>query len=319
MIKTALLMMLQLGCCLALAPLVHMVLKKLKAFLQGRQGPPWLQGYYDLFKYFRKETVVSDQTSWLFLATPGIVFGCVCVAALLVPSFLSVTASQSLGDMIVLVYLLGLARFFTVSAAMEPGSGFCGMAGSREIMLASLIEPVLLLSLFVISLIAGSTNLFNIVGTLSQAQLACLSPAYLLAVIALFVACIAEMGRIPFDNPETHYELTMIHEGMLLEYSGKPLGLMFWAGWTKQLVVLSLVANLMFPWGIDAINGLPDIAQNLLAYFIKLLALCVIIALIETVVAKMRLFRVKDALGAAFVFGLLALILTAYTGGVLLP
>lgn len=306
---------LQLGVALLLAPLVNMTLKKFKAFLQGRQGPPWLQGYYDLLKYFRKETVVSKETSWLFLATPIVVFVSICTASLIVPTFLLDSPLQLLGGLILLIYLLALGRFFTASAAMEPGSGFCGMASSREMMLASLIEPVMLLALFVIAILAGSTNLFSMMQTLTSGASIWLSPAYLIALVALLTASVAEMGRVPFDNPETHYELTMIHEGMLLEYSGKPLGLMLWSAWVKQLLILSLCANLILPWGLYGWGSAEHIALGFFFYLMKLLLLCGVIALVETVIAKVRLFRVKDILGAAFVLGMIALILVAYPGG----
>lgn len=318
-LSTILLLVIQLGAILLLSPLVNTVMKKLKAFLQGRQGPPWLQGYYDLLKYFRKETVVSKETSWHFGATPIIVFTSVCVASLTVPTFTLDSPFKALGGIILLVYLLGFGRFFMASAAMEPGSGFCGMASSREMMLASLIEPVKFLALFVIAIIAGSTDLFGIIQKISSAGFAWLSPSYLIAVIALFTASIAEMGRVPFDNPETHYELTMIHEGMLLECSGKPLGMMFWTTWNKQLLVLSLVANLIFPWGLYGLNSPVHLILGFPIYLIKILVLCVMVALIETSIAKVRLFRVKDILGAAFVLGLIALILIPYTGGPVKP
>lgn len=305
----------QLTLLLGLSPLVNTLLKKWKARAQGRQGPPWLQGYYDLRKYFCKETVVSEQTSWLFLVTPWVVFASVCSAGLLIPTVIGKIALSTMGGLIVFIYLLGLGRFFIVSAAMEPGSGFCGMAGSREIMLSTLVEPVLLLSLFVVTLLTGTTDLFNAQGILSSLGIHLYTPAYTLALIALFIAALAEMGRVPFDNPETHYELTMIHEGMLLEYSGQSLGLMFWAGWSKQLIMLSLLANLLFPWGLA-----PDVSWHalpwaLIIYGLKLLAVCLIVVLVETTVAKMRLFRVKDVLGASFIVSIIALIFAAQQVG----
>lgn len=306
---------LQLGITVVLAPLINSVLKKSKALLQGRQGPPLFQAYYDLLKYFRKETLVSKSTSWLFLSTPVIVFASTCTASLLVPTFAVNSPLQHLGGIILLVYLLGLGRFFTASAAMEPGSGFCGMASSREMMLATLTEPVMLLSLFVIAIITGTTDLYGIMRILTSDGFIWLSPAYLIALIALMTVGIAEMGRVPFDNPETHYELTMIHEGLLLEYSGKPLGLMFWSAWIKQLLILSLCANLIFPWGLCHFDSPLQIALGLLLYFLKLLVICGVVTCVETSIAKVRLFRVKDILGAAFVLGLIALILTSYLGG----
>jgi len=297
---------LQLALMLGLSPLINTLLKKWKANFQGRQGPPLLQGYYDLLKYFRKETVVSVQTSWLFLATPIIVFACTVSACLLLPSVLIINPVPVIGGIIVLVYLLGLARFFAISAAMEPGGSFCGMASSRETMFSCLIEPVLLMTLFVISLIGQNTNLYGIQTTLASMGFGVYTPAYLLAVVALFVTVLAETGRVPFDNPETHYELTMIHEGMLLDYSGKPLGLLFWSAWTKQLLMLTLVANCLIPWGLS--TTWEQLPLALLIYLGKLLLVCFCVVLVETTVAKMRLFRVKDSLGAAFIIALIALI-----------
>ncbi len=294
----------QLGLVLGLSPLINQGMKKMKAVLQGRQGPPWLQGYYDLLKYFHKETVISNQASWLFRGTPYVLLGVIATTSLIVPTFITNSPFQSLGGIILLVYLFALGRFFMTSAAMEPGSGFCGMASSREMMLSSLIEPVLLLSLFVVALLSGTTNLFEMVSHVTASHHIWLSPAYLLAIIALFIVGIAEMGRVPFDNPETHYELTMIHEGLLLEYSGKLLGTVLWASWAKQFLILSLLANLLFPWSSE------NMLIALCAYLAKILAVCIIVVVIETVVAKMRLFRVKDVLGAAFILALIALIST---------
>lgn len=300
---------------LGLSPLINTLLKKWKANLQGRQGPPWLQGYYDLLKYFRKETVVSEQASWLFLLTPLVVFATVCAASLLIPTLIGNTAHAPMGGLIVFVYLLGLGRFFMVCAAMEPGGGFCGMAGSREIMLSTLVEPVMLLSLLVVVALAGTTDLYSAQQALSGMGIQLYTPAYTLAVTALFIAAMAEMGRVPFDNPETHYELTMIHEGMLLDYSGQPLGLMLWAAWSKQLIILSLLANLLFPWGLALQLSWGALVPAFLWYAAKLLAVCLLVVLVETGVAKMRLFRVKDILGAAFIIAIIALVFAAQQVG----
>lgn len=289
---------------LLLSPLINQGMKKMKALLQGRQGPPWLQGYYDLFKYFRKETVISNQTSWLFRWTPYVLLATMATTSLIIPTFMTASPFKSLGGIILLIYLFALGRFFMTSAAMEPGSGFCGMASSREMMLSSLIEPVFLLSLFVVALLSGTTNLFEMVGNITASNHIWLSPAYLLAMITLFIVGIAEMGRVPFDNPETHYELTMIHEGLLLEYSGKLLGAVLWASWVKQFLLLALIANLLFPWSSE------NMTLAFCAYFVKVLIVCILVVVIETVIAKMRLFRVQDVLGAAFILALIALIST---------
>ena len=288
---------------LLLSPFINTLIKKLKALLQGRKGPPLLQGYYDLIKYFHKESVISKHASWIFIATPYVSFATTLTASLLIPTFFNISAFNLLGGIIFLTYIFGLGRFFIAIASMEPGSGFCGMASSREMMLSLLIEPVMLLTLFVFALMSGSTNLPNIINYFSIHSNYLIYPSYLLAIFVLFVAGLAEMGRVPFDNPETHYELTMIHEGLLLEYSGKELGLMFWSSWTKQLLILSLLANLIFPWHIDSF------VFRLLFFLLKIIFLCILVTLTETVFAKVRLFRVKDILITSFVTAIIALVL----------
>lgn len=300
---------------LLLSPLVNSIIKKIKALLQGRSGIPLTQGYYDLIKYFHKETVISKQTSWIFTTTPIIVFSSTLIAGLFVPSFSDIGSISILGGIIVFIYLLGLSRFFMSLAAMEPGSGFCGMASSREIMLSILIEPVMFLSLIVLSLLANSTEISTIINSISRHNLTLPSTGYILAIVSLFIISIAEIGRIPFDNQETHYELTMIHEGLLLEYSGKLLGLMIWSGWVKQLIIISLISNLIFPWGITDSFTLPAISMALIFYFLKVLVFSIFIALIETIIAKVRLFRVKDILISSFVISVIALILIIQEAG----
>lgn len=303
----------QLLVVLLLAPLVNTFLKKLKAMLQGRKGPPLFQGYYDLLKYFRKESVRSTQTSWVFTVTPLVMLSSISVASLIVPAFMVIPHAHWLGGIVTLIYLFGLGRFFMLSAALEPGSGFCGMATSREMMLSSLIEPAMLLGLFVIALIIGSTNLEMIFSNLANhPENIAFTPSYILAILAFLLTGIAEMARVPFDNPETHYELTMIHEGMLLEYSGKQLGMMFWAAWMKQLLILCLIANFILPFGFAGSLELAALLPAFLFFSVKLMMVCVLLAVIETTVAKMRLFRVVDFLGAGFVMALLALVLSIH-------
>lgn len=302
-LQLALLGAIQIVTALILSPFVNVLMKKIKAQLQGREGPPFLQGYYDLIKYFCKESVVSKQTSWIFTATPYINFATTLFACLLIPTFYDISSFGFLGGVILLAYVFGLGRFFVAISAMEPGSGFCGMASSREMMLALLIEPVMLLGLFVFSLMSGSTSIPTIINYFLVNTNHLTYPSYLLALFALFIASVAEMGRVPFDNPETHYELTMIHEGLLLEYSGKELGLMFWSNWTKQLLILSLLANLIFPWQFNSYVFV------LLFLILKLHVLCLLVAFIETIFAKVRLFRVKDILITSFVTAVIALVL----------
>lgn len=319
-LKNIIIVFCQVSTLLLLSPLINSIIKKIKALLQGRKGIPLTQGYYDLIKYFYKESVISNQTSWIFLITPLILFSSTLLAGLFVPLFFEFKSINIVGEIIVFVYLLGLGRFFMSLAVMEAGSGFCGMASSREMMLAILIEPVLLLSLFVLSLLANSTQILTIINSISFHGLILPSISYVLAIISLLIVSMAEIGRIPFDNQETHYELTMIHEGMLLEYSGKQLGLMIWAGWLKQLIIISLISNLIFPWGITSTFTLNSVLTGFIFYACKIVIFSIFIALIETIIAKVRLFRVKDILIASFAISVLALILIVQESGkVLMP
>ena len=302
------------------SPLINTFMKKVKACFQGRKGPPLMQGYYDLIKYFQKEVVISKEVSWLFLISPYIVFALTLLSSLLVPTFIPLAQLSMLGGIVLLVYLLGLSRFFMASSSMEPGSGFCGMASSREMMLATLIEPVMLLSLFVLALLAGTTNIPDMINNLSKGNHSLISPSYILAIVALITAAVAEMGRVPFDNPETHYELTMIHEGMLLEYSGKYLGLMFWSSWIKQFIVLSLVTNLIWPIEIPLVFNFSAVMTLTSTYFIKLTIVCIFVVIVETLIAKVRLFRVKELLVTSFVISVIALVFSVQKNiGILNP
>lgn len=318
-LKNIIVISLHIGGLLFLSPFVYALIKKIKASLQGRGGVPLSQGYYDLIKYFHKETVISNQTSWIFLVTPIIVFSSILSAGLFVPTFSNIDSLNVLGGIIVFIYLLGLSRFFISLAAMEPGSSFCGMASSRETMLSVLIEPVMFLSLIVLSLLANSTEISTIIDSIAKHNLTLPSTGYVLAIVALFIISIAEIGRIPFDNQETHYELTMIHEGLLLEYSGKLLGLMVWSGWVKQLIIISLISNLIIPWGVTDEFSVKSLLVAMVFYFLKILLFSIFIALIETVIAKVRLFRVKDILITSFVISVIALILIIQDSGRMLP
>ncbi|MBI2996496.1 MAG: NADH-quinone oxidoreductase subunit H [Candidatus Melainabacteria bacterium] len=313
-LQYATLFLVHIGLLLILSPFINVYIKKIKAIIQGRVGPPLLQGYYDLAKYFHKETVVSKQTSWLFLATPLIVFSTTITAGLLIPTISSKEFMISLGGIILFIYLFGLGRFFMTSAALEPGSSFCSMASSRELMFATLIEPVILLPLFIFVCIYGTNSIFEIVNQLSNKGIALYTPPYILSLIAIFIASMAEMCRVPFDNPETHYELTMIHEGMLLEYSGKQLGIMFLSSWLKQLIIISLIANLLFPWYTTPGFTFVSLFIAAVIYLLKVLAVSTIIAFVETTVAKVRLFRVRDILIAAFIMSIIALVINIYKG-----
>ena len=237
---------------LGLAPGLVGVVRWLKARLQSRRGaPPW-QPYYELRKLFGKEVVVSRNASWLFRLAPYVVFASTTAAACLVPALAVERPFDGVGDLLVVVYLLLLATVFLALAGLDPGSAFGGMGSSREMTVAALAEPTVALAIFALALSAGSTNLGQIVARTLADPAAALSPGHLLAFAALFVVMLAESGRLPVDNPATHLELTMIHEAMVLEYSGRDLALLEWAAALKLLVFFTLMANFFVPWGVAA-------------------------------------------------------------------
>ena len=292
---------------LAIAPLVTGIIRKVKAYMQSRQGPPVLQPYYDLRKLFAKGSVVSNDASWLFNLTPYACMAAVTVAALLVPAFYAQTFGF-VGDLIVLIYLLAMMRFFMALSALDTGSTFGGMGSSREMYISSIVEPTMLLSIFAMALVAGTTSLGPISGLIASSGLDLVTPSLALAAAAFFIATLAENARVPFDNPATHLELTMIHEAMLLEYSGKQLALMELSSMTKLVIFLSILANVFFPWGIAGDASAPALGLGLAAFLLKIVLLAVAIALVESSIAKMRLFRLPNLLTVAFILALLAVI-----------
>ncbi len=294
---------------LAVAPGIVGLIRKVKARFQCRRGASLLQPYADLAKLFRKQPVVSSTTSWIFTATPYIVFAATLSAGLLVPVFVSQVPLNFAGNIIALVYLFALGTFFLILAGLDAGSAFGGMGGSRESIVASLTEPAMIMAIFAIALTTGSTNLSTIVHKTALMEGIVTDPSpHLMALAALFIVAIAETGRVPVDNPATHLELTMIHEAMVLEYSGRYLALIEWAAGIKLLVFLTLIANVFAPWGIATTLTPMALAVGCAAYLVKVAGLAVVIGTIECMFAKMRLFRVTDLLGAAFILALLGLL-----------
>jgi formate hydrogenlyase subunit 4 len=291
---------------LALAPGLVGVVRWLKGRLQNRRGaPPW-QPYRDLRKLFAKEVVMSTNASWLFRVVPYVVFGSTAGAVCLVPLLAVPRALAPVGDLLVLVYLLLLGTVFLALAGLDPGSAFGGMGASREVTVAALGEPTIALAIFALALGAGSTDLGQIVERTLADPAAALSPGHGLAFVALFVVMLAENGRLPVDNPATHLELTMIHEAMVLEYSGRYLALLEWASALKLLVFFALLGNLFVPWGVAVTLTPGALALAGACLAAKLLALAATLAVLETRVAKLRLFRVPELLSVSFVLALLA-------------
>jgi len=255
---------------------------------------------------FGKEVVMSNNASWLFRVAPYIIFASAVTVTFLIPLLGARLPFDNIGDLLVVVYLLLLGTFFLALAGLDPGTAFGGMGASREMTVAAIAEPTIALAIFGLALGAGSTNLGQIVSaTLANPGLA-LSPGYLLAFAALFVVTLAETGRLPVDNPATHLELTMIHEAMILEYSGRYLALIEWAAWLKLFVFFTLLANLFVPWGLATTLTPAALVIALVTLIIKLAVLGVVVAVVETRIAKLRLFRVPELLGMSFVLALLA-------------
>nr|WP_290908820.1 NADH-quinone oxidoreductase subunit H [Anoxybacillus sp.] len=299
-------MFLQAVMIVLLAPFIQGVIKKTKARMQNRIGPSIWQPYYDVIKFMKKDAVLSHHSSWLSIVTPYIVFVSIVTAGLFIPTYTVNNDWNFIGDVILVVYLFGVARFFTALTALDAGGAFGGMGSSREMALSAIAEPALLLALFAVCLSSETMKLPSLAVSLTHNGWDWFTPSYGLAFFAMLIVVIAETGRIPVDNPDTHLELTMVHEGMLLEYSGRYLGLMMWAAQIKQLLLLSLFIHLFFPWGIA--GGF----VSFLLYVAKLLALGMLLAFIETMYAKIRLFKVPKLLGSSMILSLMAILLQVF-------
>ena len=294
---------------LLLAPLLIGFVRKVKARLVRRQGPSLIQPYRDLVRLMRKEVVLADNASWLFRVTPYLIFAATWVAAALVPTFATGLEFSWTADLIVIVALLGSARFFQALAGMDVGTSFGGLGASREVMIASLAEPAMLLIVFSLALLAGATQLSTVAAFMGSPEVG-LRVSLGMSLIALVMVAIAENARIPVDNPATHLELTMVHEAMILEYSGRHLAMIELATFLKLLLYMSLIACVFLPWGLDGASAGPKaLAIGTAAYLCKLAVLAILLAVFETAVAKMRVFRVPDFLGAALMLALLGTLL----------
>ena len=299
---------------LLLAPLFTGYVRKVKARLVRRQGPPLLQPYRDLVRLVRKDVVLADSASWLFRSVPYLVFAAIWVAASLVPTFRTGLMFSWSADLIAIIALLGSARFLLALAGMDVGTSFGGIGSSREMMIASLAEPAMIMIVFTLALIAGSTQLSTMAAFMASSAVG-LRVSLGLGLIALTMVAIAENGRIPIDNPATHLELTMVHEAMVLEYSGRHLALIELSSSLKLLLYVSVIACLFAPWGIDSAGAaIPTLATGIAAYIGKLAVGGFLLALFETSIAKMRVFRVPEFLGAALMLGLLATLLRFVSG-----
>lgn len=306
---------LQMVLVLAVAPLLTGLVRKVKARILRRRGPPLLQPYRDLLRLLRKEAVVAENASWLFRVAPYAIFASTWVAAALVPTFASGLLFSWSADVIVIVALLGSARFFLTLAGMDVGTSFGGIGSSREVMIASLAEPAMLMVVFTLSLLAHSTQLSTISQTIHFSEVG-LRISLAMALVALILVALAENARIPVDNPATHLELTMVHEAMVLEYSGRHLAMIEIGAALKLVLYLSLIGALFLPLGMAEPHATPaGYLAGLGLYLAKLGAGGVLLGVFEVSIAKMRVFRVPEFLGAALMLGFLATLLLFVSRG----
>jgi formate hydrogenlyase subunit 4 len=299
---------LQMTLVIGLAPLLTGLVRVVKARLLRRRGPPLLQPYRDLARLARKEAIVADSASWLFRMAPYLVFPATWVAAALIPTFATGLLFSWSADLIAIVALLGSARFFLALAGLDVGTSFGGLGASREAMFASLAEPAMIVIVFSLALIAGSTQLSTVAAAMTSGV--GLRVTLGMALIALVIVAVAENGRIPVDNPATHLELTMVHEAMILEYSGRHLAVIELASMLKLLLYVSLIICVFAPWGIAIADaGIGDRLAGAALYVAKLGVAGVLLGAFETSIAKMRVFRAPNFIGAALMLGFLGALL----------
>lgn len=309
MIRALLIQGVQMALVLLLAPLLTGVVRKVKARLQRRRGASVLQPYRDLRRLLAKDVVLADNASWLFRVAPYLIFALTWVAAALVPTFATGLIFSWSGDLIVIIALLGSARFLLALAGMDIGTSFGGIGASREVMIAAIAEPAMMMIVLSLAIIAGSTQLSTIAGFMASSAVG-LRVSLALALVAFVIVALAENARIPVDNPATHLELTMVHEAMVLEYSGRHLAMIELAASLKLLLYISAIACIFFPFGLA-----DGYAISLGLYLAKLAVAGVMLGVFETSIAKMRVFRVPNFLGAALMLGLLGVLLLFVSQG----
>ena len=294
---------------LLLAPLVNGIIKKVKALAQHRKGAPVLQMYYDLHKLFRKPVTVSQTASWVYRAAPYMVFVSAVAASLFVPVSARLLPAGFAGDAVMFVYVLAMGRFFLMLAALDTGSTFGGMGSSREGMISSLIEPAIIVCLFTVGLVCGTTSVFQMVGYAAFATIPMLQPVYIVTFLAMILVLLAETCRIPVDDPSTHLELTMVHEAMILEYSGRHLALMEYGACIKQLVFITFIINIFLPLGgFVAAGGVLGVLISVLLYVLEVVVLSLLVACLEVYTVKLPLFSVPNLAALAFVLAFVGFI-----------
>ncbi len=298
--------LLQAVCLILIAPLVNGIIKKIKAFTQKRQGPPVYQLYLDLFKLLTKDAVVSETASWIFRGTPYIVLATALSAGFFVPISTAALPGRLPGDLIFVISILALGRFFMMLGALDTGSTFGGMGSSREALISALAEPSLLISLFTVGLIAKSTALPDMMIKMQTVGTPLFQPVYVILAFSVLLVILMETTRIPVDDPATHLELTMVHEAMVLEYSGKYLAFMELGAVVKQLVLITIFVNLFLPFEqFSSTAGLGLILLALLIYLLKVVFMAAVIGLIEVSTVKFRFFSVPNLAAMSLILSFL--------------
>ncbi len=297
---------------LVFSPLFMGIIKKIKALAQGRRGPPLLQAYYNIRKLLKKETVYSTNSSWVMRTTPYINMAVMCTAAIFVPLAAMPGTAWDAANIILFLYLLALAKFFMALSGLDAGSTFGGMGSSREMTLSAIIEPVIIIVFAALAFAMNTINLHEmfIISLVSQALLT--NPVVILIGISLFIILIVETARIPVDNPETHLELTMVHEAMILEQSGKNLAMMEWSHAIKQLLLMGIIINIIYPFGLTADFAAKALGISALLFLFKATVLSVIVGLFESSIAKSRLFRLPSLFMMALFFSLITILVEVF-------
>lgn len=293
---------------IALAPLMSGIVSKLKAGMQNRPGAGVLQPYRDLFKLCRKGRAVSDSCSWIFHAVPVVCMASMLILAAMTP-FVYTGVLAPYGGLVTVVYMFTMYRFAMVLGGLEGGSTFGGMGSSREMMMSVLIEPALLLSIATLAVLSGAgTDMGDISEAIATMGVAAVGPALILAACSFMITLLAENARIPFDNPTTHLELTMVHEAMILEYSGKELAMMEYSSMLRMTVFMAMLGSLFLPWGISCTGEPASLVVSLVLALAKMLVIAFAMALVESVLCKSRLFKVPNLLTVSFALSLIAMI-----------
>ncbi len=310
MLQSAVLNAIQVLFVVALSPLFRGVLNRLVERLQSKVGPSVLQPYYDLYKLLHKDQVVSEESTWIFRFAPYVYFLSPLVVTMLIPALTDFPLFWAfMGDMVAAGFILSLGGFFLALAAIDAGNTYGPMGTSRTRMISSLVEPIFVILFFSVSFAANATIPYVVQAHWVSSLVAFVSPTHLLIVLAFVMIILAETGRIPVDNPSGHFELAMIDEARTLEFSGRGAALVRWGGHAKIMVLSLVLLNvLVAPWGLAAHAAALPVALSVVRVALKLLAFVVVLAAIETSLAKLRLFRIPDFLGLAFVTAVLAMV-----------